>query len=68
MVAVKENRVYRIREEEMEARRADGFDIYDDEGKRIAWSKTKTVPYEQYAALAAECERLKARKTKTKEA
>ena len=68
MVAVKGNRVYRIREEEMEARREDGYDIYDDNGGRIAWSKTKTVPYERYAALEAELAALKAKKTGTKEA
>lgn len=66
MVAVKGNRVYRIREEEMEARREDGYDIYDDDGGLVAWSKTKTVPYERYAALEAELADLRAKKSGTR--
>lgn len=67
MFAVKGNRVYRIPEEETEARRADGYDIYDEEGRLVAYSRLKTVPYEEYAALRAEYEKLKARKSRAKE-
>lgn len=59
MIAVKGNRTYQISAAEQAARQAEGFDIYDDEGKLIAYSKLKTVPYEQYAAVVAELEALK---------
>ncbi len=59
MKAVKGNRVYTITEAEKERRRAEGFDIYDDKGKLIAYCKGKTVPYEQYAALEEENKKLK---------
>ena len=67
MIAVKENRVYQIDQSEKEARRAAGFDIYDDDGNLIAYSLDKKVAYDQYAAaleeigvLKAEIEQLKA--------
>ena len=60
MKAVKGNRVYTITEAEQEHRRAEGFDIYDDNGKLIAYSKSKTVPYEQYAQMEAENKKLTA--------
>ena len=63
MIAVKGNRVYKISEAEKESRRADGYDIYDDDGAVIAYGKGKTVPYDQYAAVVAELEALKAKKT-----
>lgn len=64
MIAVKGNRYDRIAEDEREQRRAEGFDIYDDRGELIAWSKLKTVPWDEYAALKAKYERLKARRGK----
>lgn len=60
MIAVKGNRSYQISAAEQAARQAAGYDIYDDEGKIIAYSKLKTVPYEQYAALSEELEKCKA--------
>lgn len=71
MIAVKDNRVYTITEMELEARRADGYDIYDDDGLLIAYSKGKTIPYEEHlkalnalkeenSALRAELEAQKA--------
>lgn len=62
MIAVKGNRHYRIAESERESRRAEGYDIYDDEGNLLAYSLRKTVPWEDYAALEAKYNRLKARK------
>lgn len=62
MKAVKGNRVYTITEAEKERRRSEGFDIYNDEGKLIAYARDKTVPYEQYAALEKELEALKSEK------
>ena len=44
MIAVKGNRVYRITEEEKERRRTDGYDIYGDDGKLLAYAKGKTLP------------------------
>ena len=75
MIAVKENRVYTITEMEQEARRADGYDIYDDNGQLIAYSKGKTIPYEEHMralnalkeenrALRAELDKEKKGKTK----
>lgn len=61
MIAVKANRTYQITEQEKEARRADGYDIYDEDGKLIAFAKGKTIPYEEYLA---EVERLKAENKK----
>ncbi|MGM9614275.1 MAG: hypothetical protein ACI3W7_01930 [Oscillospiraceae bacterium] len=51
MKAVKGNRAYTITEVEKEARRAEGFDIYDDEGKLIEYAKGKTIPYEEHLAV-----------------
>ena len=62
MIAVRGNRHYRIAEDEREARRADGSDIYDDEGNLIAYSRLKTVPWDEYAALKEKYDRLRARK------
>lgn len=59
MIAVKGNRVYRIDEGEKEARREEGFDIFDDKGKMLAPAKNKTVPYDKYAALETENAKLK---------
>ena len=68
MIAVKENRRYRIRPEEAEARRGDGYDIYEDDGVTLlAHCRGKTVPYETYAALREECERLRAGRRRKKE-
>ncbi len=64
MIAVKGNRHDRIAESEREQRRAEGFDIYDDAGNLIAWSKLKTVSWDEYAALQAKYDRLKARRGK----
>lgn len=62
MLAVMGNRVYRIREEEAEARRDAGYDICDDAGRLVRYSSRKTVPYEKYAALLAEAEKRGAKK------
>lgn len=56
MKAVKGNRAYTITEVEKEARRAEGFDIYDDEGKLVEYAKGKTIPYEEHLAVVAKIE------------
>lgn len=58
MKALKDNKVYTISEKEKAHYIALGFDIQDDEGKVIAHGQGKTVPYEQYAELEAEHEKL----------
>lgn len=50
MKAVKGNRAYTITEVEKEARRAEGFDIYDEEGKLIEYAKGKMISYEEHLA------------------
>ena len=71
MIAVKGNRVYRITEEEKERRRTDGYDIYGDDGKILAYAKGKTIPYEEHLAqvekLKAENKKLAAELKKLKE-
>lgn len=52
MKAVKRNKEYMIDEKQKKAYQDAGFDIYDDNGKRIAYGRGKTVPYADYAALA----------------
>lgn len=68
MKAVKRNKEYMIDEKQKKAYQEAGFDIYDDDGKKLAYGRGKTVPYADYAALAesaaaakADNERLKAR-------
>lgn len=60
MKAEKGNKVYSIDEKQKAAYQAAGYDIFDDSGEVIAYGKGKTVPYEDYAALLKENERLKA--------
>lgn len=66
MEAIKANMVYTISEQEVESFRKQGYDIYDDKGKVVAYGVGKTVPYEQYAELLEKYEALKAKKTAKK--
>lgn len=59
MKAVKENREYTIDESQQKHYQDAGFDILED-GNIIAHGRGKTVPYGDYAALAAELESVKA--------
>lgn len=59
MKAVKGNKQYTINEAQKKFYQDGGFDIYDDEGKLIAYGRDKKVPYEEYAALKEEVEKLK---------
>lgn len=52
MRAVKNNKEYIIDEKQKKSYQDAGFDIYNDDGKMIAYGKGKTVPYGDYAALA----------------
>jgi hypothetical protein len=59
MKAIKENRVYTITDAEMDSFRKEGYDIYDDKGKVVAYGVGKTVPFEKYVALQNQVEELK---------
>jgi len=52
MKAVKRNKEYMIDEKQKKSYQEAGFDIYDDDGKKVAYGRGKTVPYAEYAALA----------------
>lgn len=57
MQAIKDNRVYTITEADIESFRKEGYDIYEN-GKVIAYGQGKTVPYEKYAQLVDDYEKL----------
>lgn len=59
MKAVKRNKEYTIEEAQRKSYQGAGYDILDGDGKVIAHGRGKTVPYEDYAAVKAECEELK---------
>lgn len=60
MRAIKGNKEYSISEAQKKGYQDCGFDILDDDGKIIAYGRGKTVPYEDFLALKAEMEKLKA--------
>lgn len=67
MRAIKGNKAYTVNTtEEAKAYKAQGFDIYDDNGKIKEHAIGKTVPLESYEALAKENEKLKAENKKLK--
>lgn len=67
MKAIKGNKAYTVNTtEEAKAYKAQGFDIYDDNGKIKEHAIGKTVPLESYEALAKENEKLKAENKKLK--
>ncbi len=59
MKAVKGNREYTVTQSELEGYRAQGFDIFDNDGEVIAYAKNKTIPYEEYIKVVNELEGLK---------
>ena len=61
MTAEKDNKVYSIDEGQVAAYQTAGYDIYDDDGKVIAYGAGKTVAYEEYMALKKENEELRAK-------
>ena len=58
MLAVKENREYKITEAEVASFVNDGFDIYDETGHVVRYGAGKTVPFEKYAQLTEQYEKL----------
>lgn len=59
MLAVKENKVYKITETEKERYLSQGFNITDDKGNVIEHSPLSKVPYSEYAKVVKELEALK---------
>ena len=60
MRAVKDNREYTLGSDiEKRLYQKRGFDIFDDEGKLIAYGAGRTVPLEEHLKLKEENEKLK---------
>lgn len=59
MKAVRGNKEYTISKAQEKAYQDAGYDILDDAGGVVAHGRGKTVPYEEYAAVEAENERLR---------
>ncbi len=60
MKATKGNKTYTISEQEKKRYLDAGYDILDDTGATIAYGRGKTVSYDEYAKVKAECDALKA--------
>lgn len=58
MRAIKENREYTITEADVKSFKDEGYDIYGDDGKLIAYGVGKVVSYERYAKLMERVESL----------
>ena len=58
MRAERGNKEYVISETMASDYQNQGYDIYDDDGKLVAYGKGKTVPYEEYMALKAKNQEL----------
>lgn len=66
MYAKKENKVYKVDEQNKKSYLAQGYDIFDDKHKLIEKSPKSTVSYEAYAKLQAELKKLKSGKSTVK--
>lgn len=62
MIAVKENKVYKVDSSTKASYLAQGFDICDDSGKVLEYSPSGTVSRAEYNRVLAELEVLKVRK------
>lgn len=62
MLAIKDNKVYRIDKNSKEKYLAQGFDIFDDNGKIVEYSPSATVSRAEYNKVLAELNALKFRK------
>ena len=58
MKAVKGNKEYTIDESQAKAYKDAGFDLYDAEGKQIAWGRGRTVSYEEHMRAVEEIGKL----------
>lgn len=61
MKAKKDNKVYRITEDNKNRYLNEGYDIYNDIGEVIEYSPKKKVPYGDYVRAVKEIESLRAR-------
>lgn len=59
MKAKKSNRSYRIEPSEVNSFKSQGYDIYDDNGKLVAFGVGKMISAEKYFNLLKENEKLK---------
>lgn len=59
MKAVKENKIYTVDENSAKNYQAQGFDIYDENGKLVGYGANKKVTYEEYVKVKNELEELK---------
>lgn len=59
MKAAKGNKEYDIADNQKNTYQNAGFDIYDDNGERVAFGKGKAVSYEDHMRAVAEIEALK---------
>lgn len=57
MKAIKENREYTITEADVTSFKNEGYDIYDDNGKLVAYGTGKTVSFEKYARIVEQLEK-----------
>ena len=62
MLAVKDNKVYRIDENSKEEYLAQGYNICDDSGKIVEYSPSATVSRAEYDKVFAELNALKSKK------
>ena len=68
MLAVKNNKVYKIDEASKKAYLSQGYEIQDEKGNVVATPDTKTVPYADYQKVLDENKKLKAENAKLKKA
>lgn len=62
MLAIKDNKVYRIDENSKDIYLTQGFDICDDNGKIVEYSSSGTVSRTDYNKVLAELNALKSEK------
>ena len=67
MKAKKSNKSYNIEPREVNSFKSQGYDIYDDDGKLIAFGSGKTVSADKYFEILKENEKLKEQITKLTE-
>lgn len=63
MKAKKENKVYRITEDQKKRYLAEGYDIYDEEGNVQEYSPLKKIPFGEYMKAVQEIGKLRERIT-----
>ena len=59
MKAKKNNKAYTIQPSEVNSFKSQGYDIYDDNGKLVAFGAGKTISADKYYEILRENEKLK---------